>query len=77
MQNEFERIAKEASALDRHSQFMLAERLMQNLREQPEHKEFWSREAKRRIEAYDRGEMDSIDGAEALSRVRKMLDNRD
>ena len=74
MQNEWERIAEEASAMDRRSQLMLVERLMQNLREQPEHMEFWSHEAKRRIEAYDRGEMDSIDHVEALGRVRKMFE---
>jgi len=73
MENDFDRIVHQVAKLDRHSRFLLAERIVRELGEQPEHRKAWGDEAERRADAYDNGEMKAIDAKETFEHVRKMI----
>ncbi len=66
-------VTTEAEKLDRHSQFLLIEKLARQLGETSEHREAWLEESRRRAEAVDRGEMELRDASEVFARVRKMI----
>ena len=66
-----EEIIKATLSLDLESRITLRDKLMEE--RDPEIERSWIEECKRRIEAYDRGEMEAIDGDEAIARVRKSL----
>jgi hypothetical protein len=67
MDRSFEEIRTDVLELDPESQRRLRNEIDRNL----ENANF--REAKRRQEAVEQGEMKSVDGPEALARVRKMI----
>lgn len=73
MDRDFETIAREAEQLDPQKRYQLAERLMRNLPPSKEHREAWLAESQRRADAVDRGEMELIEGEEALAALRKLL----
>jgi hypothetical protein len=70
MDRSFEDIRAEVLEMDRESQERLIEEIEQNLAGSNEP----IAEAKRRAEAVDRGEMKTVDGPEALARVRKLIE---
>lgn len=73
MDRNFETIAHEAEQMAPHDQFLLAERLVRKLGETKEHRDAWAAESQRRADAIDRGEMETVDGSEALMRIRKIV----
>jgi hypothetical protein len=68
-----EHVITEAEKLDRHSQFLLIEKLARQLGETSEHREAWSKESSRRIEAYKRGEIESYDASEVFQQMRSLI----
>ena len=67
-------IEREALSLTVAERALLADRLLQTLdQEDPERMERWGREADRRLEAYERGEIAAIDGPEAVAAIRRRL----
>jgi putative addiction module component (TIGR02574 family) len=54
----------------------LAERLLDSLSEDDEILSAWVEEAKRRADAYDRGEIEAVDFDEAIARARARIANR-
>ena len=69
MQKTFEEIRTEVLELDSESQRRLRDEIDRNL--ESDHAGY--REAKRRSEAVSRGEMKTVDGPEALARVKKLI----
>ncbi len=68
-----EYVTQEAEKLDEHSQFLLAERLVQKLGQTAEHREAWSIESKRRADAHDRGEIEAIDAEDVFRNLRALI----
>ena len=67
-------IEREALALTVAERALLADRLLQTLDlENPERMERWGREAERRLQAFERGEMGGADGPEAVAAIRRRL----
>ncbi len=54
----------------------LAERLLVSLEEDDEILAAWVEEAERRADAYERGEMETIDFDEAIAQARARISNR-
>jgi hypothetical protein len=73
MNTTLDSIVSEAEKLDRHSQYILVEKLMRHLGETSEHREAWSKESSRRIEAYKRGEIESYDASEVFQQMRNLI----
>ena len=69
MHKSFDEIRKEVLELDPESQRQLRDEIDRNLNSD----QAGFREAKLRKEAVDRGEMKTVDGPEALTRVRKLV----
>jgi hypothetical protein len=69
MNKSFEEIRTEVLELDSESQRRLRDEIDRNL----ESDQVGFREAKRRSEAVDKGEMKTVDGPDALARVRKLI----
>jgi hypothetical protein len=68
-------IEREALALTLAERALLADRLLQTLdSENPERMERWGREADRRLQAFERGEMAAMDGPEAVAAIRRRLE---
>ena len=68
-----EHVTIEAEKLDRHSQFLLVETLTRRLGETSEHREAWSKESSRRIEAYKLGEIEAYDASEVFEQMRNLI----
>ncbi len=68
-----EHVTAEAEKLDRHSQFILVERLARQLGRTTEHRDAWSEESKRRAESYDRGEIEAIDAEDVFKNLRNLI----
>jgi hypothetical protein len=67
-------IEREALALNAAERALLADRLLQTLDlEDSERMARWGAEADRRLEAFDRGEMEAIDGPAAVAALRHRL----
>jgi hypothetical protein len=67
-------IEREALSLTVAERALLADRLLQTLdQEDPERMERWGREADRRLEAFERGEIASVEGPEAVAAIRRRL----
>jgi hypothetical protein len=67
-------IEREALCLTVAERALLADRLLQTLdQEDPERMERWGREADRRLEAFERGELASVDGPEGVAAIRRRL----
>ena len=67
-------LEREALTLTLAERALLADRLLQTLdQEDPGRMERWGREADQRLEAYERGKIASIDGAEAVAAIRRRL----
>jgi hypothetical protein len=67
-------IEREALCLTGAERALLADRLLQTLdQEDPERMERWGREADRRLEAFERGELASVDGPEGVAAIRRRL----
>lgn len=60
--------------LDTASQAMLAEEITEHLAKD-EHTRLWLDEAKRRLAAYRRGEIQAMDVSESLAATQQMIDN--
>ena len=71
MDRDFEEIKQEALALDTERQRDLADALESELAS--DHDEAGFREAKRRLDSIERGEMKTVDMHEAMARVRKLI----
>jgi hypothetical protein len=69
MNKSFDEIRTEVLELDPESQRLLRDEIDRNL----ESDRAGFREAKRRSEAVSRGEMKTVDGPEALAKVRKLI----
>jgi hypothetical protein len=54
----------------------LAERLLASLEEDDQVLAAWVEEAERRADAFDRGEMETVDADEALTRARARISSR-
>jgi hypothetical protein len=67
-------VEREALALTAAERALLADRLLQTLDwEDPDRMEAWGREADRRLEAFERGEMEAFDGPTAVSEIRRAI----
>ena len=67
-------IEREALGLTVAERALLADRLLQTLGlEDPERMGQWGREADRRLQAFERGEMGAVDGPEAVAAIRRRL----
>ena len=73
MDRDFAEIRSEVLSLDRESQRALADEIEAHLADSPSADSVAFLEAKRRVEAVERGEMKTVDGPEALARVRKLV----
>jgi putative addiction module component (TIGR02574 family) len=72
MDRQFDRVMEEALALDETERHELVERLRNSFQHRSREFDENLAEAKRRLEAYDRGEIKSVDAHEAMARVRKL-----
>jgi chaperone required for assembly of F1-ATPase len=67
-------IEREALSLTLAERALLADRLLRTLDlENSQRMERWGREADRRLEAFERGEMRATDGPEAVAAIRSRL----
>jgi len=67
-------IEREALALTVAERALLADRLLQTLNlEDGERMRRWGREAERRLQAFERGEMAATEGPEAVAAIRRRL----
>lgn len=67
-------IEREALSLTVAERALLADRLLRTLDvEQPERMQRWGREADRRLEAFERGEMEATDGRAVVAAIRRRL----
>ncbi len=67
-------IEREALGLTVAERALLADRLLLTLGlEDGERMERWGREADRRLEAFERGEMSVVDGPSAIDAIRRRL----
>jgi len=67
-------IEREALSLTLAERALLADRLLRTLDlEDSQRMERWGREADRRLEAFERGEMPATDGPEAVASIRRRL----
>ena len=75
MSSQFDDLEKRARALSREEKAALARVLIDELDpvNEPGVDELWLEEARRRYDAYRRGEMQSIPGDEAMVRARNRL----
>lgn len=75
MSNQFDDLEKRARALSREEKAALARVLIDELDPVKESgvDELWLEEARRRYDAYRRGEMKSVPGDEAMARARSRL----
>ena len=77
MGRDLQSIKEAALALDIQERALLVDELVFSIAGKPEHiqssLESSAREAKRRSDAYDRGELPTVDGREAIARVRKLV----
>jgi putative addiction module component (TIGR02574 family) len=73
--NKFDDVEKQARALSRKEKAALARVLIDELDpvSDPGVEELWLEEARRRYDAYRRGEVPSIPGDEAMARARSRL----
>ncbi len=68
-------IERETLALPLAERAILADRLLQTLElEDPERMQRWGQEADRRLNAFERGEMDATDGPDAGAALRRRLE---
>ena len=72
MDRTYEDLRTEVLELDRESQGRLVEEIEEQWYAEIDDEAFV--EARRRLDAYHRGEMGSVSGEEAIARVRKMID---
>jgi len=75
MSSQFDDVEKQARALSRPEKAALARVLIDELDPvtEPGVDELWLEEARRRYDAYRRGEMQSVPGDEAMARARSRL----
>jgi putative addiction module component (TIGR02574 family) len=75
MSSQFDDIEKRARALSREEKAALARVLIDELDpvNEPGVEELWLEEARRRYDAYRKGEIESIPGDEAMARARNRL----
>lgn len=66
-------IENAALALPRGDRARLAQRLIESLDEEAELTAAWEQEIDRRLDAYDRGEANSHDGADVLRELRAQI----
>ena len=67
-------IEREALALTVAERALLADRLLQTLDvENADRTERWGREADRRLQAFENGEMGATDGTTAVAAIRRQL----
>ena len=67
-------IEQEALNLSTAERALLADRLLQTLDlEDAERLERWGQEADRRLESFERGEIEAVDGPAALAELRERL----
>ena len=73
--SKFDELQKQARALSRQEKVALARVLIDELDplSDPGVEELWLEEARRRYEAYRRGEIHSVPGDEAMTRARSRL----
>jgi hypothetical protein len=72
MDREFERVVEEALDLREDERHELVDRLNRSFTDENRIFDKNLAEARRRFEAYDRGEIKSVDAREAMARVRKL-----
>lgn len=68
-----EHVTIEAEKLDRHSQFLLVEKLTRHLGETSEHREAWSKESSWRMDAYKRGDLEAYDASDVFQQMRDLI----
>ncbi len=75
MSSQFDELEKRARALSREEKAALARVLIDELDpvNEPGVEELWLEEARRRYDAYRRGEMQAVSGDEAMARARSQL----
>jgi hypothetical protein len=74
MDRNWESIRDEVFELDTASQAILAEEITEHLAKD-DHTRLWLDEAKHRLAAYRRGEIQAIDVSESLAATQRMIDN--
>ncbi len=74
MDRTFETVLEEVMELDRESQITIAEKILANAAsDSEEHDAAWRAEIRRRVAAYERGEMKTVDAEESIARMRKII----
>jgi putative addiction module component (TIGR02574 family) len=72
-----EDILRQLLSLPVETRAKLAEQLLESLEPPDErNRRLWAEEAERRIEAYDRGEIEAVDGEVVFERLRKKFPKR-
>jgi putative addiction module component (TIGR02574 family) len=72
MDRQFEHVVEEALHLQESERHQLVDRLNRSFTHEDSQFDENLAEAKRRLEAYDRGEIQSVDAKDAMARVRKL-----
>ena len=72
MDREFDRVVEEALALREDERHELVDRLNSSFNSENNTLKANLQEAKRRLDAYDRGEMESVDARDSMARVREL-----
>ena len=73
MDRTYETVLEEVMELDRESQITIAEKILANVSGSEEHDAAWRAEIRRRVAAYERGEMKTVDAEESVARMRKII----
>ena len=72
MHREFDRVVEEALALEENERHELVDRINRSFANENKQFNAGLAEAKRRLEAFDRGEIAAADAQDAMARVRKL-----
>ena len=73
MDRNFDELLQDVLALDRQSQALLAERIVDTLAGTPEHETAWRSEVRRRIEEIDSGKVQMRDAKDVIQDARTRL----
>jgi hypothetical protein len=73
MDRAYEKVVEDAMGLDQPSRGALADKLIVSLAEEPQYLDAWLGECERRLDAYERGEMETIPAAQALAEARRLI----
>jgi hypothetical protein len=74
MDREFNAVRDDVLALDRESQITIAEEVLTHVSSSQEHEAAWRTEIRRRTEAFERGEIETVDSNDVMARARQKIE---